>query len=351
MVTPIDQLNMGLLPMQTTRPRGFDSMGASLLGVNVDPVNVSSQLAAAAQPTALGRVRGALGQTLSNPNILRGIAAGLLTGPQRTPVSFGQSLLGGLQAGQQLQQAEEDRQRMLEAEALDKRYRQAQIANLLDTSIDPVKQAELDIKRSEEARKQAKFEAEQLKVIGEKKELEEKEKSALVTGQLATGNVLEAISKANAIIEESPMLATGLGGQIFEQVGGTEARNLQAFLDTVKSNLGFDALKKMRFESPTGGALGQVSDTENKLLQSTVASLDLTQDAETLRSNLEKVKRHYGAVAYGVIDEDGNVRSVETAEDVQKVFSGEYKVAYPEMFNDLASTVITKQQIKKRRNQ
>ena len=190
-----------------------------------------------------------------------------------------------------------------------------------------------------------------MKVIDEKKELEEKEKSSLVTGQLATGNVLEAISKANAIIEESPMLATGLGGQIFEQVGGTEARNLQAFLDTVKSNLGFDALKKMRFESPTGGALGQVSDTENKLLQSTVASLDLTQDAETLRSNLEKVKRHYGAVAYGVIDEDGNVRSVETAEDVQKVFSGEYKVAYPEMFNDLASTVITKQQIKKRRNQ
>ena len=109
MVTPIDQLNMGLLPMRSTQPRGMDTMGSSLLGVNVSPVNVRSQLAAAAQPTALGRVRGALGQSLSDPNILRGIAAGLLTGPQRTPVSFGQSLLGGLQAGQQLQQAEEDR--------------------------------------------------------------------------------------------------------------------------------------------------------------------------------------------------------------------------------------------------
>lgn len=109
MVTPIDQLNMGLLPMRSTPPRGMDTMGSSLLGVNVSPVNVRSQLAAAAQPTALGRVRGALGQSLSDPNILRGIAAGLLTGPQRTPVSFGQSLLGGLQAGQQLQQAEEDR--------------------------------------------------------------------------------------------------------------------------------------------------------------------------------------------------------------------------------------------------
>jgi hypothetical protein len=109
MVTPIDQLNMGLLPMRSTQPRGMDTMGSSLLGVNVSPVNVQSQLAAAAQPTALGRVRGALGKSLSDPNILRGIAAGLLTGPQRTPVSFGQSLLGGLQAGQQMKEAEEER--------------------------------------------------------------------------------------------------------------------------------------------------------------------------------------------------------------------------------------------------
>ena len=106
MVTPIDQLNMGLLPM---RPRGFNDMGSGLLSP-IAGVDITPQLTAAAQPTALGRVRGALGQSLSNPNILRGIAAGLLTGPQRTPVSFGQSLLGGLQAGQQLQQAEEERE-------------------------------------------------------------------------------------------------------------------------------------------------------------------------------------------------------------------------------------------------
>jgi hypothetical protein len=99
-ITPVDQLST----------RALDGMGSGLLGVNVSPLNVRSQLAAAAQPTALGRVRGALGKSLSSPNILRGIAAGLLSGPSRTPVSFGQSLLGGLQAGQQLQEAEEDRE-------------------------------------------------------------------------------------------------------------------------------------------------------------------------------------------------------------------------------------------------
>jgi len=108
MVTPIDQLDMGLLGRQPMRPRGFNDMGSGLLSP-IAGVDITPQLTAAARPTALGRVRGALGQSLSNPNILRGIAAGLLTGPQRTPISFGQSLLGGLQAGQQMKEAEEER--------------------------------------------------------------------------------------------------------------------------------------------------------------------------------------------------------------------------------------------------
>ncbi len=113
MVTPIDQLNLGLLGRQ---PRGFDSMGSSLLGpvlnppaTSITPVNIGSQLAAAAQPTALGRVRGALSKNLFDPAMLRGLASGLLTGPTRTPVSMGQRLATGLLSGQQLQEAEEDR--------------------------------------------------------------------------------------------------------------------------------------------------------------------------------------------------------------------------------------------------
>ncbi len=131
MVTPIDELSAGLLGR---RPRGLDSMGSGLLSP-IPRVNIGSQLMSAAQPTALGKVRGALGQSLSNPNILRGIAAGLLTGPTRTPVSFGQSLLGGLQAGQQLQEAEEDRlfkRRLLEREA----DLASQRVDLLGTQID-----------------------------------------------------------------------------------------------------------------------------------------------------------------------------------------------------------------------
>ncbi len=67
------------------------------------------------RPNFLGTLRGTasrLGAGLADPNMLRGIASGLLTGPSRTPVSFGQSLSQGLLMGQQMQ--EQERRKQLE---------------------------------------------------------------------------------------------------------------------------------------------------------------------------------------------------------------------------------------------
>jgi hypothetical protein len=49
----------------------------------------------------------------------------------------------------------------------------------------------------------------------------------------------------------------------------------------------------MRDESKTGGALGQVSDNELRLLSSAVAALDIGQSNETLKTNLDRVRKHY----------------------------------------------------------
>ena len=59
-------------------------------------------------------------------------------------------------------------------------------------------------------------------------------------------------------------------------VPGTEAQATAAKLDTIKANIGFDKLQKMRDASPTGGALGQVSERELGFLQSlsSVASIN-----------------------------------------------------------------------------
>lgn len=106
-------------------------------------------------------------------------------------------------------------------------------------------------------------------------------------------NVLDATNKALSIVESTPKRATGFAGPILSKIGGTEARALDKATDTIKANLGFDALQQMRDSSPTGGALGQVAVQELAMLQSTVASLDNGLPAADLKANLEKVHKHY----------------------------------------------------------
>jgi len=84
--------------------------------------------------------------------------------------------------------------------------------------------------------------------------------------------------------------ATGLPGQVLENFGGTDARNLRGDLDRIKANIGFDELNKMRRESPTGGALGQVTERELQFLQSVQGSLDQAQSPEQLEKMLWDVK-------------------------------------------------------------
>jgi hypothetical protein len=52
----------------------------------------------------------------------------------------------------------------------------------------------------------------------------------------------------------------------------------------------------MREESPTGGALGAVSDTEMRLLSSTIASLDQSTTRELFLTNLARVEAVYDEI-------------------------------------------------------
>jgi len=85
--------------------------------------------------------------------------------------------------------------------------------------------------------------------------------------------------------------STGWGGALFQKLPNSEARSLKNLLDPIQANIGFDRLTQMRNESKTGGALGQVSERELKLLTSTIAPLDpLDKD---FKNNLQFVKEHY----------------------------------------------------------
>jgi len=101
------------------------------------------------------------------------------------------------------------------------------------------------------------------------------------------------LSMAEKGIDQSNKFNTGVASKLPGYKELPNVVNLQATLDTVKANLGFQELKKMRFESPTGGALGQVAVKEIEFLQSTVASMRADQGEEQLDANLRIIIDRY----------------------------------------------------------
>lgn len=74
---------------------------------------------------------------------------------------------------------------------------------------------------------------------------------------------------------------------------GSNRANLEGYIQTLAANIGFDRLQRMREESPTGGALGQVAVRELLDLQATLGSLNLNQSADVVIKNLEMIERKY----------------------------------------------------------
>lgn len=90
-----------------------------------------------------------------------------------------------------------------------------------------------------------------------------------------------------------PMVRGGLGGtaglnEVTKVIPGTASRNLDAKLDTLRATLGFAELQSMRDNSPTGGAVGNLTERELTLLSSLIGSLDQGQDPEQLLGILRK---------------------------------------------------------------
>ncbi|WP_299949071.1 phage tail tip lysozyme [uncultured Ruegeria sp.] len=132
--------------------------------------------------------------------------------------------------------------------------------------------------------------------------------------------VLDEISIAKELIAGESMLspATGITGNIASNIDSTRAGALKNRLTTIKANIGFDKLQSMRDASPTGGALGQVSEFENRLLQSVFGSLEQAQSAEDIQYNLDRLEKLYTRIIHeGIPDEEARemYRQVELGEN------------------------------------
>lgn len=142
-------------------------------------------------------------------------------------------------------------------------------------------------------------------VIAGKAELEGKKKIAELSGsqQFAKESgrlpaaqeaavVLPSFDMAIRLAKDPSFSASGLPYSAF---GGflRGGREMDAALTAIKSNLTFSKLGDLRAQSPTGGALGQVSDMEGKLLASTLAGLDPGAGAQALTRNLRTAREMY----------------------------------------------------------
>jgi hypothetical protein len=103
-------------------------------------------------------------------------------------------------------------------------------------------------------------------------------------------NILDVIQRAK---NQSNLWTSGLLGKSLSSLSGTEAADLRANLDTIEANLGFDQLQELRSNSPTGGALGNVSGTELNALQSSWRNLKQSQSPQQLAENLDSVFKNY----------------------------------------------------------
>ena len=68
-----------------------------------------------------------------------------------------------------------------------------------------------------------------------------------------------------------------------------EGREAQALYDKIVARGGFKELQDMRNASPTGGALGNISNQEGTQLRQAFGALDRTQDASSVQKELENI--------------------------------------------------------------
>lgn len=115
-----------------------------------------------------------------------------------------------------------------------------------------------------------------------------------------SGNiVVQDIDRALSGLTKPGLPSSGPVAAATRYVPGTNAFNADKLIDTIKANAGFDKLQQMREASPTGGALGAVTERELALLQAAIGNLDVGQDREQLSDNLRRVKNLYLDIIHG----------------------------------------------------
>lgn len=112
--------------------------------------------------------------------------------------------------------------------------------------------------------------------------------------------VIDAAANSHRMTRQGGLTASPLGRWATQKIPGTAANDLSGYLDTIGANTAFETLQQMRQDSPTGGAVGNVSDSDMRLLRSTIASLRPEQGTDKFQRDLSTVLRSYQKVLYKI---------------------------------------------------
>ena len=133
-----------------------------------------------------------------------------------------------------------------------------------------------------------------------KEQVEKKAQDTKTQQNLATSIIRDDIRRAKEVINKSEIPVTGIAGAAARRIPGTQATVLQGILTGIKARIGFDELQKMRQNSPTGGALGNVSDKDIALVQGVYGDLTQATTQEAILYNLDRLEK----VVYKVVNGD-----------------------------------------------
>ena len=175
-----------------------------------------------------------------------------------------------------------------------------------DGRITGVTQVEGSIRAKEAQKADLDIQEKTLKLKKMEGDLTEKEKEAVKNSarELYKSNsgyvAIREINKSLDILEgmDSGSISAALraGAGVFP---ATKSQTLKRSLATLQNKVAFDLLTNLKQSSPTGGAVGSLSDPEREAMGATQGSLKVTDDVPVLKQNLKDLRRYYADYIHG----------------------------------------------------
>lgn len=117
--------------------------------------------------------------------------------------------------------------------------------------------------------------------------------------QSMTGIISNSANKIRNVMSGGLLPETGTVSNLLGYIGETDAAEVRRQVNVLKSQAQVETLNAMRRQSPTGGALGSVTERELSMLSAKAGALDPSADSETFKAALDDYQRTLYEIVHG----------------------------------------------------